>query len=891
MKQNVKCKNIFLKTILLLILCVNVVIANIVVDYARTDELDASGNENITITNSGSIATNDFNTNSLNVEGTLLNGYEIVNDGNITGESSALFVYANDGTIINRGSISGVNGYSKGILIASDNNGAIENYGNIYGRVAGIKIFGNNVGSITNNASIYGKSYAIQLVNENNKGFIVNNANAVMHSLYNSTIYINLENESSGSIINRGLIESDEYKAIEIRNNAGLIKNEEDASIVSHDASIYIYLDNTSTGSIINQGSIKSDGLYGIEIEGNNAGIIKNEGSLENCGILINKNNSNVISNYGTMNFIKINGDSSSEIDNYSKGVIRPTIEKSAIFIGGNEVGTILNRGELSAEYSLDAPNSTSGNFYNYGTATGTIDAKGVTVVNTGTINLFPQSYIRSESYYQNAGSVLNVGLQIGDDLSVQMAHIQTSGDVTLGMDSKININFTNTSDETISKWFDSLSDSKIAGYKDFKNNEGVLISAGGDLITLINTLDFTDNSTLLDFSADSNGTDINLIVKKATSGLTTLAARQDYLVGDGVAKALDTIFASSNINKDIDTFLTVLDTESTDEQKTEDLTKATPLSNLSSASAIFQTGNIVNNIISQRQSSGRGLNSGDKTFTDRNFWIRPYVSYVTQDNEDDNKGFTATIKGFVMGVDGKYNDTNRFGLAFAYGSSDVDTNDIPQSSDINSFSFMAYGSLPIIDANTNISYQVGLGVQKVDSNRYIDSISKTASANYNSSLYYVQAKINRNIYLKNGIKFVPMVKVLYRFFHNPSYSESGAGGMDLNVDSYNISKFIAGTGGMIAYAVNQSTNVSIFANVDYDFNNNAETVSSSFQGASDVVFQTTGIKESSCTFKVGLNLNRRLMNNSSFNIGYSIDRKSSGFTNQSIYAKYNVKF
>jgi uncharacterized protein with beta-barrel porin domain len=237
------------------------------------------------------------------------------------------------------------------------------------------------------------------------------------------------------------------------------------------------------------------------------------------------------------------------------------------------------------------------------------------------------------------------------------------------------------------------------------------------------------------------------------------------------------------------------------------------------------------------------------------------------------------------------YSDSKRFGLAFAYGSSSVDTNDLPQSSDIDSFSLTAYGSRPIVDSKTNLSYQLGLGIQKVDSDRYIDSISKSASASYNTTLYYAQVVVNRNIKIRNNLSFTPMLKLRYRLFHSPSYSENGAGGLNLNVDSYNTTEFVAGIGGTMRYNIDQATNIKAFENVNYDFCNDAQTITSSFQGANDIVFQTTGMKESPYTYGGGLSINRKLLNNSSFSLGGTIDRKSSGYTNYSLFAKYSIKF
>jgi uncharacterized protein with beta-barrel porin domain len=243
-----------------------------------------------------------------------------------------------------------------------------------------------------------------------------------------------------------------------------------------------------------------------------------------------------------------------------------------------------------------------------------------------------------------------------------------------------------------------------------------------------------------------------------------------------------------------------------------------------------------------------------------------------------------------VMGVDGEYEEGARAGVAFAYSKSDVDTNDLPQSSDIDGYTFIGYGS-NAIDSETTFSYQAGFGVQKIDASRYISATSQTAKAEYDSKTYYIQAVVNRNMEIKEGFTFIPKVKMAYKYYHTPSYSETGAGGLSLNVNGYNTEEMILGTGGILSYAFDLSTDFEAYANIDYNFKNDRETVSASFQGAPDVVFETGGIENSASTFNGGFSLNKRMQNNVSLSLGVNVDKKTSGFTARSFFAKYNMKF
>jgi outer membrane autotransporter protein len=848
----------------------------------------------------------------------------IWNKGNISSNGSSIRVDTNNGDIINQGI---VESNSYGIEITSDNNGLIINSqstvgtssSGIYSTDSSIYIQGSNNGSILNYTSLSSMSGSSIEIARNNNGVIKNYgsissgySNVIEIAGNNTGVIENYGNispdgarnviligdDNDGNITNFGTLTNSRGEGIDIQNNNnGSITNGSSGVINTAESSI---VSRNNDGNITNIGTLTSSRGNGIKIAGDNNGTILNDtnGNISSVqsSIFVLENNSGNITNRGTLagsteGGIEIAGDNNGTILNDTDGNI--TINYSAILIGGETAGTIINNGILNAKYSLEAPSATSGTFTNNGTAIGSIHTAGVDVYNNGTIKLNPTDKIESKSYTQGANGVFAMGVSLDDDnLTNQSSTIYTSGNIVFENGSTIDIDFTNTNETTINKWYDTLSDSKVENYKNLKDTQGLIATTSNGVIEAdIETLKFVDNSVLLDFYVDDNGTDMNLLVKKAGNGLEKLADAQLYPYEASVARALDSIFANSDIDSDIDAFLTALDAKETDEQKAETLVEATPVATVSSAQVTFQAGNIISGIIGSRQSSSRGLNSGDKVFTDRNFWIRPYASYASQDNVDNNKGFSSHTKGFVMGVDGQYSNAKRFGLAFSYGSSSVDTNDIDQTSDINSFSLTAYGSRPIVDSKTNFSYQIGMGIQRVSSDRYISAISKTASASYNSKLYYAQAVVNRSFKIRDGISFTPMIKLRYRLFRNPSYSESGAGGMDLNAQSYSSTEMLLGTGGTFVYTMNQATNVVAFANINYDFSNDAQTVSSSFQGASDIVFETTGIKESPYSFSTGLSVNRKLLNNSSFSFGASLDKKSSGFTNCGVFAKYNMKF
>jgi hypothetical protein len=831
-------------------------------------------NEN-NITNNGLITSNTGIAVSTN-EGNILNSSE----GNITSQDNSIDVSGNLGYITNNGYLSGTNAINVG-----DNNG-----------------------TVINNATISQSEKAINV--ETNNNTVLNSG--VLENINDTGIYVYTNN---ATVTNQGKIESDTGIVVQDNTDRGLILNDTNAAIYSQETSIFI---GKNSGSVINNGILNSNSDYGdsIDVSFYNEGNIINNGSINTqaSGISIGQDNTGNITNNGSINVnysgiyafanegnitnngtiqsenfngIFVYGDNEGTILNNTDGNI--TAKNAAIAVWGSETGTVINNGTLIGKYAFQTQYATSGTFTNNGTAEGSIDAQGIDVINNGTVKLSTTDNIEAKTYIQSSTGILDIGVYTNKDTSSeQTLYVQTAGNITFENGSTIKINFVNTTDESIGEWFASLSNSNINGYKDFNNPELIAQTTDGNITADIQNLDFQDNSALLSFSAENNGTVMTLIVKKDDKGLENLVNTSTDIYALGVAKALDTIFNKSEINADIDRFLTVLDSKSSNEDKLKILDETTPVNTLVTSSEALRANTAVNSIISTRQ---RGLNSGDIVFKDRNLWIKPYYTYTTQSDKDGYKGFSAHTHGFVLGIDGEYTDSKRFGLALAYSKSDVDTNDLPQSSDIDGYTFIMYGVSPVVKYQAQLSYQVGIGVQKVNTDRYISAADQKAYGSYNAKLFYLQAVINKNMQIKDQLTFIPKIKFAYKYYNTPSYSETGAGGLNLNIAGYTTKEMLLGTGGLFSYKLNLSTDFEAYANIDYNFQNDRQTVSASFQGASDVVFNTDGIKNSAVTYNGGISINKNFKNNISLSIGVNIDRKTSGFTSRSIFAKYNIKF
>ncbi|GAB6074191.1 autotransporter domain-containing protein [Nautilia lithotrophica] len=843
------------------------------------------------IKNSKSISNSNYAIYVQNNYNTIENSYYAVLEST---NKVGIKVDNNNGSIIN---ILRSNMYSKTGMLINTNRGSILNEGNIASQDIGIQVT-NNEANITNNGTLSSSNNNHLISVIYNTGIITNtntlrdgdigiytqeNNNTLLN---NGFIYSNIgiyTQNNNANITNNKIIASTEGMSI-VTNN-GTILNDTDGNITSNDSAILI-VNNKNT--IINSGYL-SGVNSSINVTDNNGTIINNADIAKSSkGINVINNNKDIINNARINSEIGIyvttnNG----SIINGKEGNI--TADNTAIYIAGDDSNSVINNGNINAKYTLNSY-SKSGMFTNNATAIGGINAKGMDVVNNGTLILNPNQVIKAKTFTQNSNGKLQIGLFVSDtNLSAQVSEIGVQNNIVFKRGSTINIMFVNTTNKTINDWLNTLKNSSKYTYKMFSNDEGVIaVTENGKITADIDHMNFIDNSALLVFSAENNGTSMNLLVKKTTDGLETLVNEHGEAFEIGAAKALDKIFGQFIVNDDIGRYLTLLDSKSTDNEKTDAIAESIPVNVLSTSKSVLYTNNAISSTIEARQ---RGLNSGNALFKDRNLWIKPYYTYTTQNDRDGYRGFTSHTSGFVLGADGDYGDAKRAGIAFSYGHSEVNTNGLSQSSKIDNYTFIAYGTNPMNVNEAVISYQFGIGMQKINSKRFISTTNQTATASYNPKLFYAQAIINKNVELKEKFVFVPRLKLSYKYYHSPSYSETGAGGMGLNVQGFNTQELVIGTGGLFKYALSLSTDISAYGNIEYNTINDRETVSASFQGANDVVFETGGIKNSPLTFNGGMMLNKKMHNHTSFSFGININKKTTGFTSKSVFAKYNIKF
>ena len=889
------------------------------------------------ITNNGTITTNaGTSSHGINMIASVSNS-NITNIGHIsttsTDQSYGIHVRAtfSDSTISNTGNImtTSTSNFASGIRIDSKlTNSSIINSGTIDSR-AGTSSYGiyasalagssiNNEGGIIES---HAKNWAIGIKNSSfkNSSILTGTINV---SSDNSTAWgISVSDmEGTSSITNSKTIDVkgvDSYGIYVSSSDVTTTITNDGRIITKGDKSIGIFNDGnaliTNTGTITsrnNSNNLFKDGFS-----------IKTEGDVSNTGTLNgNLDISGTLTNDGTINLIGTSTIGSLTGTGDFNVLEDATLRGTAI----DMTGTITNAGtvEIAGTTNVGSFNQTDGMLTNTGT------------LNANTMNI---EYARID----NTDSIINLlngastlaNISVDGDLNIQNNAIANFDDITSTgtisnygtinlTNEEVNIhtfnqsasstlgiildhdgtNFTNSTisvtDAIIadgSNFFVDVKEAANTNAGDILDTAFTVITASSSLSVDATTQNVTDNSALVNFvawSANDIGGGGNFgftAVQDETTSVLDQVLQEGNSGVEGAAAALDSL--SGSTNPEVSEFNNYLGTLPSGVEIKEAVVSITPNIAISTQTAVSQSLNTMSKVVHVRQSGLRGMSSGDEVFGDENIWIKPFASYAKQENKDGINGFDANVVGIGVGLDGEYSIGNRAGLAFFYSQVNVDVNGVDQSSDIDVFSLIAYGSNDVIDDTTTVFYQLGYGIQNTDSTRAIIGLGETAKADYASKSYFAQLKITKEIELSKEFKATPSIYTSYTYFDMPSYSESGAGGMGLDVFSSSTKAFIVGAESDFAYKITPKINLIANIGLGYDFENSAQSVSSNFIGDGGTVFQTNGIENSDWIYKAGIGMNMKVTDDLSLDIKYDTDGRFSDFVTHTVSAYFNWSY
>lgn len=595
---------------------------------------------------------------------------------------------------------------------------------------------------------------------------------------------------------------------------------------------------------------------------------------------------------------------------------------------GGQIVtGTIVNNGivlQLGGILQDDTHLTNNGSFgeylhtydngrYNYSINAVKETSSNTTIVNNG--NLFYGIYA-----YGGLGNIVknngNIYLDIIDNKSNSTEYEIVTNNFTQTANGKLRIKVDNSADANTPKYSQvfanniTLEAGTTIDFNVVKNpNEKLLVGqtlrdvfrASNEIIA--SGLTITDNSALLNFEAEYialvgggpgditiKAIDFNIVEGKSIFDATN---PNDEKSSDA-AKVLDKLKDSGN---NLGGFISALNSKSTDKEVAQAVKETTPVI----ASAIVNTSNqvqqTIGSVISGRQLGIRGIgfssgaNSGDYLQGNYSAWSKVFGAKAKQDDKDGFDGYEFDSYGMAFGADKEFSENKRFGLAFVYANGDVDTNNVEQSSSLDIYNLVAYGSTPILDKDTIFFYQFSLGIQDTTTSRKENTTNSMATASYNGKIASASARIIRNIQINDKLLVVPTAKAMYTYMKNPAYTESGAGALNLAVDKFSSKNFKVGIGADLEYKLQNNYTLLSSAMINYDLDQGENSNTSSYAGNSNLSFTTQGMENDKLSYEIGVGIKKTINEETDLRFEYNYEGRDSTFSNQTVSAKLSWQF
>ena len=465
-----------------------------------------------------------------------------------------------------------------------------------------------------------------------------------------------------------------------------------------------------------------------------------------------------------------------------------------------------------------------------------------------------------SGSYIGESGSTLRVAIDSPGSYSVLRANSTHQNGGTLDVDVKAN--------------------SGIAAGNAFQ-----VISSGshsGQFDTI------TDNSALFNFTQRvvSTGSGQGIYIDTVRALTAEQAARnRSNLPGVGAAKVLDS--GASGLAS----VVSALGSLSTEKAVSDAVAQTLPLLTGGSMVAAQNALGGINRVIQARVEGNQGLSSGDEFLGDQHVWLKPFGSWADQGDQDGVSGYKANTTGFALGVDGTRSGDLRLGGAFAYAKSHIDSNSAtaPQSSEVDVYQLVGYGSYRL-DEKTEFSFQGDVGMNHNNGRRQIALTSVTAASSYDSLSLHMGGSLGRTYALDEKNKFTASVRADYTRIDDNGYTESGAGALNLGVQSRTAEALVIGIDGKLAHTLTSHSTLTANLGVGYDALNQQSAITAAFAGAPGAAFTTYGLNPSPWLLRGGVGVVRVAANGLEVSARYDAEYREN-FLNQTASVKFRWLF
>lgn len=349
--------------------------------------------------------------------------------------------------------------------------------------------------------------------------------------------------------------------------------------------------------------------------------------------------------------------------------------------------------------------------------------------------------------------------------------------------------------------------------------------------------------SPLLTYAVAANGNDVELTVTRTgtyqgVEGVTNATS--------GAAAALEALGANATgelatVQNTLESATSAGAIASALETLAPSVDSGVTVSSLSTQTASLGT---VSDRLASVRGGATGMAAGDGA-ANRAAWVQAFGSAANQGIRNGIAGYSADTVGMAFGADtDELVEGYRTGLAFSYASTDVDSKSSNNAStDIDSYQLTAYGSTEIDEYF--VDGMVSVGFNDYEGTRTVSGVG-TASADYDGMQYGAKVEVGRNYAELYGATITPVAGLQYSMLDIDEYTETGAGGANLKVDTETSHALIARVGAKARWNLEGPAGLSYMpelrAGLSYDLIGDEQESTANFTGGG-TSFNTTGSK------------------------------------------------
>ena len=238
-------------------------------------------------------------------------------------------------------------------------------------------------------------------------------------------------------------------------------------------------------------------------------------------------------------------------------------------------------------------------------------------------------------------------------------------------------------------------------------------------------------------------------------------------------------------------------------------------------------------------------------------WWAKGFGSRGTQDDVSNLNGFDTKAYGLVLAYDKPVNNQTRVGFGGGYARSTIDENNSPNQTEINSFQLMTY--LHYTPGTWFVQGALTAGVDKYEGSRYIISpgLNRTASSDYTGQQYSAIVSAGQHFYFNDQVTVTPLASLQASHTRVGSYTENGAGALNLRVDSQNYDSLQSGLGVKVERVMQYGDSTyspEIHAKWLHDFKSTTPEQDVAFTGGGSK-FHVQGVNQDRDIYNIGVGL------------------------------------